>query len=90
MRITIAILGLASTTLWGCSDNVSGEDLKKEVADIRKKYDGRLHQLELGFVGPDVDFTRYDSSTRRFAKRLLKSAYKDAKDPITEQEIRSG
>ncbi len=68
---------------------MSGEDLNKEVADIGKKYDGRLHQLELGFVGPDLDFTRYDSSTRRFAKRLLKSAYKDAKDPITEQEIRN-
>jgi hypothetical protein len=88
MRITIAILGLASTTLWGCSDNVSGEDLKKEAADIRKKYDGRLHELELEFVDPFVDFTRFDSSTRRFAKKLLKSAYKDAKDPITEQEIR--
>lgn len=87
MKISIAILGLTSFSLLGCSDHVSGEDLNKEAANIRKKYDGRLHQLELWTVDPEHDFNKEDSSTRRFAKRLLNSAYKDAKDPITEQEI---
>lgn len=89
MRITVSVLGIASTALWGCSDDVSKEDLTKQVANIKKKYGTKLHDLETAALDGFGDFAGSRSSDRRFYKKALKSAYGDAKKPITEDEIRA-
>ena len=87
MRITIAVLGIASTALWGCKEKVSSEDLVKLVAEIQKDNEGKLHPLEVEMLDLENDFKDLDSSERRNTKKVLTTAFKKAKTPMTRAEM---
>ena len=87
MRLTSAVLGIASTALWGCKEKVSVEDLEKQIAGIKKDFDGKLHALEIGVLDDAGDFHDMRSSDRRFAKKLMNRVYKDKNSAVTKADI---
>jgi hypothetical protein len=88
MRITVAILGLASTTLWGCKNDVTQENLEKQIANIRTEYEGKLHELEIAGLDRAQELAHAPSSSdRRYLQKRLKHVFGNANKPITKEQI---
>ncbi len=88
MRITIAILGLASTTLWGCKNDVTQENLGKQIANIRKEFNGKLHDIEIAGLDRAQELALASSSSdRRYLQKTLKHVFGNAKKPITKEHV---
>jgi hypothetical protein len=88
MRITVAILGLASTTLWGCKNDVTQENLEKQIANIKKEFNGKLHDIEIAGLDRAQELAHASSSSdRRYLQKTLKHVFGNAKKPITKEHV---
>lgn len=89
MRITLAIqLGLTSTALWGCKNNVTKEDLEKQITSIEDTFEGSLHDIEKARLRRARDTaSAASSSERRYYQKTLKHMFGNAKEPITRKRI---
>ena len=93
MRLTVAVLGIATTSFWGCNVSPPVQSLEETIASIRKSRDGKLRPEEYKLLGQYDYFSIIDESERRHLQKVLNALYTDkgkvGKKAISPESIRA-